>query len=470
MNSPLTMFEKIWRSHTIVERDDGNTLLHVDRHLIHEGSFHAFNRLRERNIPVAQPHQTLGTADHYAPTNSGERKSVSDPEIRRMIDLFKENVDEFKIRAFGLEDTAQGIVHIIGPEQAFTLPGTILVCGDSHTSTHGAIGAFAFGIGTAEVAHVLATQTLWQVRPKTFSIRVEGRLGDGVSAKDLILAIIARIGNAGAIGHVIEYRGSLISGLSVEQRLTICNMSIEAGARAGLIAPDQTTIDYLSGKPLAPKDALLEQAVAYWSTLPTDEGARFDRDMQIDGAAIEPMVTWGTKPETAVSVNARVPDPDAAETHGQAAALRDTLDYMGLTAGMAMTDIHVDQVFIGSCTNGRIEDLRAAAAVARNRRAKVPALVSPGSGFVKAQAEKEGLDRIFIDAGFTWGGASCSMCIGMNGDLVARGKRSASTSNRNFRGRQGPGSRTHLVGPAMAAAAAVSGRIVDVRELGWSEL
>ena len=456
MTQPVTMFEKIWRRHVVSENGDGATLLYIDRHLIHEGSFQAFDLLREKGLAVARPGQTLGAADHYVPTLGAGMGAIADADTRRIVAQFGANTREFGVPAFGIDDAQRGIVHVVGPEQGFTLPGSLMVCGDSHTSTHGALGALAFGIGASEVAHVLATQTLWQTRPRTMRISVHGRLPDGVAAKDLILFAIAQIGAGGAIGHVIEYAGEAIRALSIEQRLTVCNMSIEAGARAGMIAPDDRTFEYLRGRPMAPQGQAFEQAVAFWRTLPSDPGGVFDAEVTLDATRMAPMVTWGTSPMMASPVDGSVPgDADAA-----------ALDYMGLQPGTPIADITVDQVFIGSCTNSRIEDLRAAAAIARLGRAVIPAMVSPGSGLVKAQAEQEGLDRVFLEAGFEWRLPGCSMCVGMNGDLVASGTRCASTSNRNFRGRQGPGARTHLVSPATAAATALAGRFADARTLG----
>ena len=464
---PRTLFEKIWERHVVVERDDGQTLLYVDRHLIHDGSRRAFEVLGERGLRVGRPDRTFGTPDHYVPTTSRSMEGVDDPDRRLMVESITKNAREHKVTVFGLDDPRQGIIHVVGPEQGLTQPGMTLVCGDSHTSTHGALGALAFGIGATEVAHVLATQTLWQRRPKTMRIAVEGKLGPGVGGKDVILAIIAKIGAAGAVGHAIEYAGSAIRGLSMEGRLTVCNMSIEAGGRAGMIAPDETTYAYVDGRPYAPKGAAWEKALAYWRTLPSDAEARFDREVTLDGAEIAPMVTWGTSPENAAPISGRVPDPAGIDDAERRAAMAKALDYMGLTPGTAIADIPVQRVFIGSCTNSRIEDLRLAARVAKGRKvaASVHAMVVPGSGLIKRQAEAEGLDKIFRDAGFEWREAGCSMCVGMNGDLVAAGDRCASTSNRNFQGRQGKGARTHLVSPAMAAAAAVTGRFTDVRRL-----
>jgi 3-isopropylmalate/(R)-2-methylmalate dehydratase large subunit len=465
--TPRTLLDKIWERHAVVEREDGRTLLYVDRHLIHDGSRRAFEVLGERNLPVARPDRTFGTPDHYAPTTSRDIAAIDDPDRRQMVEAIGRNAAAHGITIFGLDDPRQGIIHVVGPEQGISQPGMVLVCGDSHTSTHGALGALAFGIGASEVSHVLATQTLWQSKPKAMRIAVEGQLAACVTAKDVILAIIARIGAGGAVGHAVEYAGSAIRGLSMEGRLTVCNMSIEAGARAGMIAPDDTTIAYLRNRPYAPKGAQWDQAVAYWRSLPSDPGARFDREVALDAAEIAPMMTWGTSPEDAAAITGRVPDPAAIADPERRAAMAKALDYMDLAPGTALDGIKVDRVFIGSCTNSRIEDLRLAATVARGRKvaATVRAMVVPGSGLVKRQAEAEGLDRIFAEAGFEWRHAGCSMCVGMNGDLVAPGERSASTSNRNFVGRQGPGARTHLVSPAMAAAAAVTGAFTDVRKL-----
>jgi 3-isopropylmalate/(R)-2-methylmalate dehydratase large subunit len=460
-----TLYEKIWDAHRIVEGDDGQTLLHVARHLVHDGSVHAFEFLRDRGLKVRRPDQVFATPDHGVSTLVHKVDAIADPEQRRVVQLLDKNTRAFGIVHFALDDPRQGIVHVVGPEQGITLPGVVLMCGDSHTSTHGALGALAFGAGASEITHVLATQTSWQRRSKTMRIRVEGTLPLGVTAKDVILAIIARVGANGAAGHVIEYAGSAIRAMSIEERLTVCNMSIEAGARAGMVAPDETTYAYLKGRPFAPKGAAWDGAVAYWKTLPSDPDAVFDSEIEIDATQLAPMVTWGNSPEDALPVTGRVPDPANEKDPERKASMERALHYMGLAAGMALTDIVVDQVFIGSCTNARIEDLRAAAQVAKRGKAKVPAMVSPGSTTVKLAAEKEGLDRIFRDAGFEWRESGCSMCVGMNGDLVAAGKRCASTSNRNFVGRQGKGSRTHLLSPAMAAAAALTGRITDVRKL-----
>jgi 3-isopropylmalate/(R)-2-methylmalate dehydratase large subunit len=466
-DAPLTMTEKIWSRHRIVERDDGQILLYVDRHLVQDCSAPAFEALRRRGISARSPDRTFATPDHFVPTDGRDLASVGDPEKRAMTEALARDTASVGITCFGLDDPRQGVVHVVGPEQGLIWPGMVVVCGDSHTSTHGALGALAFGIGATEVGHVLATQSIWQRKPKTMRIRVDGRLDAGVSAKDVVLAIIARIGAAGAIGHVIEYAGSTISGLSLEGRLTVCNMSIEAGARAGMIAPDDTTFEYLAGRPFAPAGAEWERALARWRTLPSDPGARFDREVSLRAGDIAPMVTWGTSPEDAIPITGRVPDPAQAADAERRAAQHRALAYMDLVPGTPMSDVTVDRVFIGSCTNGRIEDLRSAATIARGRTvaAGVEAWVVPGSSLVKAQAEAEGLDRIFTAAGFQWRYAGCSMCLGTNGDVVAPGQRCASTSNRNFVGRQGPGARTHLLSPAMAAAAAVTGRLTDVRRL-----
>ncbi|MEQ9331604.1 3-isopropylmalate dehydratase large subunit [Thalassobaculum sp.] len=464
MIPPTTLFEKIWRQHCVVERDDGQVLLWIDRHLCHEGSFHAFDKLARSGRKVRRPDLTFAVADHYVPTRD-RAAGARDPEIATMIRLLGQNAAANGVRLFGLDDPDQGIVHVVAPELGLTQPGITLVCGDSHTSTHGAFGALAFGIGASEVAHVLATQALWQKRPRTLRITVDGRLGAHVTAKDLILAVIARIGADGAAGHVVEYAGEAIRGLSMEARMTVCNMTIEAGGRAGMIAPDDTTFDWLHGRRHAPQGAGWDAAVADWRSLASDPGAAFDREVALDAAAIAPTVTWGTSPEHALPVTATVPDPAAEPDAGRRATLEAALAYMDLTPGTPLSGIAVDRVFIGSCTNARLGDLRAAAAVLKDRRAAVPLMVVPGSSAVKRAAEAEGLDRVFTAAGAEWLDSGCSMCAATNGDMVAPGQRCASTTNRNFRGRQGPGARTHLMSPAMAAAAAVTGRLTDVREL-----
>ena len=464
MSQPQTLIDKVWSAHEITRREDGAVLLWVDRHYVHEGSFHAFSQMKERGRTVAEPGLTFGVADHYVPTR-GRAQGIADPEIAAMVRNLDANAADRQITLFGLRDPRQGIVHVVGPEQGLTLPGLLIVCGDSHTSTHGAFGAYAFGIGASEVAHVLMTQTLWQKKPKRMRIRIDGQTAAGIAAKDIALAIIAHIGADGAQGHAVEFAGGAVTALSMEGRMTLCNMSIEAGARCGMVAPDATTFAYLKGRPFAPKSAAFDQAVEDWSALTTDHDATFDREVTLEAAAIAPIVTWGTTPDDALPIDARVPDPVSEPDATRANYLREALDYMGIAAGMKLTDIKVDRVFIGSCTNARIEDLRAAAAVLAGRASKVPGLVSPGSSQVKRQAEEEGLDRIFRDAGLEWADSGCSMCVGINGDLVAAGERCASTTNRNFRGRQGRGARTHLMSPAMVAAAAVSGHLADVRPL-----
>lgn len=460
MSVPQTLFDRLWCAHEVLRREDGMSLLWVDRHLVHEGSHHAFAKIAERNLSVAHPNLTFGVADHYVPTT--RRDQITDPDIARMIATLEENCRAHDITCFGLEDPRQGIVHVVGPEQGLTLPGLLVNCGDSHTSTHGALGAIGFGIGATEVAHVLATQTVWQKRPKTMRITVEGRLIPGVGAKDIALAWIAKLGADGARGHAIEYAGPAVRDLSMEGRLTLCNLSIEGGGRFGMVAPDAITRDYVQGRPFAPRDGDWDAACAAWDALRSDPDAVFDTEVTLDGSEIAPIVTWGTSPQDAAPITGHVPDPAQADNPEK---LRDALDYMGLTAGRPLQGTPVDQVFIGSCTNARIEDLRAAAAVLKGRRAQVPGLVSPGSALVKAQAEAEGLDTIFTQAGLEWRAPGCSMCVGMNGDLVAPGKRCASTTNRNFKGRQGRGARTHLMSPAMVAAAAVTGTLTDVRPL-----
>jgi 3-isopropylmalate/(R)-2-methylmalate dehydratase large subunit len=462
-----TLFDKIWEDHLVERQEDGTCLLYVDRHLVHEvTSPQAFEGLRAAGRQVRRPEAVLAVADHNVPTTD-RSAGIVDEDSRIQIETLARNCLEFGIPFFSMADHRQGIVHIIGPEQGFTLPGMTIVCGDSHTSTHGAFGALAFGIGTSEVEHVLATQTLLQKPARNLRISVGGRLATGVTAKDLILAIIGTIGTAGATGHVIEYAGDAIRALSMEGRMTVCNMSIEAGARAGLIAPDETTFQYLAGRRLAPGAGDWERAVAYWRTIRSDEGARFEREVTLDAASIVPHVTWGTSPEDVVPITGMVPDPADVDDESKRQSIKRALEYMGLQPGMPMQEIGIDRVFIGSCTNGRIEDLREAASVARNRRIAnhVAAMVVPGSGLVKRMAEEEGLDRVFRDAGFEWREPGCSMCLAMNADRLLPGERCASTSNRNFEGRQGRGGRTHLMSPAMAVAAAVTGHLADVREL-----
>ena len=467
MANPKTLFDKIWDAHIVDVADDGTTLLYVDRHLVHEvTSPQAFEGIRLAGRQVRRPDLTLAVADHNVPT-IGRDQGIVDPQAKIQVETLEANCAEFGIQYFPMDDVRQGIVHVVGPEQGMTQPGMTIVCGDSHTATHGAFGALAFGIGTSEVEHTLATQTLLQRRPKTMRITIDGALPLGVTAKDLILAAIGLIGTAGATGHVIEYAGSAIAGLSMSGRMTVCNMSIEAGARAGLIAPDNTTFDYLRGRPMAPQEEAFDQAVAEWRLLASDPDVTFDKEITLDAADIAPQITWGTSPEDVVPVTGSVPNPADQQNPGRRAKMERSLVYMDLAAGTQMTDIAIDRVFIGSCTNGRMEDLRAAAQVAKGRTvaSTVSAMVVPGSGLIKLQAEKEGLDKIFLDAGFEWRDAGCSMCLAMNADVLEPGERCASTSNRNFEGRQGRGGRTHLVSPAMAAAAAVSGHLTDVRDL-----
>ena len=471
---PRTLYEKIWDDHVVDRRPDGTCIVYIDRHLVHEvTSPQAFEGLRREGRTVRRPDLTLAVPDHNLPTTArmdaaGHRIAIADPESAQQLAMLESNVAAFGVPYIGATAAAQGIVHVVGPEQGFTLPGTTLVCGDSHTAAHGALGALAFGIGTSEVEHVLATQTLQLAPSKTMEVRVDGTLGFGVSAKDVVLAIIGKIGAAGGTGYVIEFTGSVIRDLSIEGRLTVSNMAIEGGARSGLIAPDEKTFDYLKGRPMAPAGADWDAAVAYWRTLPSDANAVFNKTVILDAADIGPNVTWGTSPEDVVAITGTVPDPMSFADPGKQEAAAKSLAYMGLTAGMRMQDVVVENIFIGSCTNSRIEDLRAAAAVLKGRHKAAGvkwAIVVPGSGLVKAQAEAEGLDRIFIDAGLEWREPGCSACLGMNPDKVPAGERCASTSNRNFVGRQGPGARTHLLSPAMAAAAAVTGRLTDVREL-----
>ncbi len=467
MPGPRTLFDKVFEAHVVERLPDGTCVLYIDRHLVHEvTSPQAFEGLRLAGRRVRRPDATIAVADHNVPT-SDRRAGIAEPESRLQVDTLERNVAEFGVPYFPVLDARQGIVHIVGPEQGISLPGTTIVCGDSHTSTHGALGALAFGIGTSEVEHVLATQTLLQKPARNMRVRVDGRLGFGCTAKDIVLAIIGRIGTAGGNGHVIEYAGEAIRALDMAGRMTVCNMSIEAGARAGMVAPDETTFAYVEGRPYAPRGDDFRRAVEYWRTLPSDDGAAFDREVALDAAAIAPMVSWGTNPEAVVAITGAVPDPAREGDAAKRAQMQRMLDYMALTPGQTLAGLPVDVVFIGSCTNGRIEDLRAAAAVAHGRHVAdgVRAMVVPGSGLVKQQAEREGIDRVFTDAGFEWREAGCSMCLGMNPDQLAPGQRCASTSNRNFEGRQGRGGRTHLLSPAMAAAAAVTGRLADVRML-----
>ena len=464
-NGPKTLFDKIWSDHLVGQRDDGTSLLYIDRHLVHEvTSPQAFEGLKLSNRKVRRPEATFATADHNVPTIN--RENISDEQSRIQVETLAKNTKEHNIEYFELTDRRQGIVHIIGPEQGITQPGMTMVCGDSHTSTHGAFGALAFGIGTSEVEHVLATQTIVQKPAKNMRIAVNGKLPFGVTSKDLILYIIGQIGTAGGNGHVIEYAGTSLKPLSMESRMTICNMSIEAGARAGLIAPDQITFDYIKGRPYAPSKDHWEKAIEYWSSLPSDQDAFYDNELIINSDEIDPMVTWGTSPEDVVPVSGFVPDPSSGKTENKQKSIQRSLDYMGLKSGTKITDIKLDKIFIGSCTNGRIEDLRNVASIVKDKKisSHVGGMIVPGSGLVKKQAEEEGLSKIFIDAGFEWRDAGCSMCLGMNPDQLKPGERCASTSNRNFEGRQGRGGRTHLMSPELAAASAIRGNISDIRD------
>lgn len=462
-----TIFDKIWDTHVVTEREDGECLIYVDRLLLQENSFHAFDKIRREDRAVRNPSQAFGFADHYVPTTDRSKglMSVADPERRAMIELIASDTAQYGIQLFGLGDVRQGILHVVGPEQGITQPGLVIAGADSHTATHGALGAFAFGVGSSEIAHAMAVQGLWRSRPKTMLVRINDPIPAGTTSKDLILAIIGKIGVGGAIGHVIEYAGPGIDALSVEQRMTVCNMSIEAGARAGLISPDDKVIDYVKGRPYAPKGDMWDQAVTYWKTLATDPGAHYDRTVEISADEVAPMVTWGTVPDQVAPVTGAIPDPTALVDGAERQRLERALGYMDLRPGQTIQGISLDRVFIGSCTNSRIEDLRIAAKVAEGRQASIPVMVVPGSGLVKKQAEEEGLHEIFMAAGFDWREPGCSMCVATNGDNLQPGERCASTSNRNFEGRQGPGGRTHLMSPAMAAAAAVAGHITDVRDM-----
>jgi 3-isopropylmalate/(R)-2-methylmalate dehydratase large subunit len=468
MASPKTLFDKIWDNHVVQRDADGTCLLYIDRHLVHEvTSAQAFDGLRLAGRKVRRTDATLTVADHNVPTTPDRSKGIAEEESRIQVETLENNARQFGIQYFPMSDARQGIVHIVGPEQGFTQPGMTIVCGDSHTATHGAFGALAFGIGTSEVEHVLATQTLIQKPAKNMRITVEGKLAPGVGAKDIILAIIGKIGTAGGTGHVIEFAGEAIRNLSMEGRMTVCNMAIEGGARAGLIAPDETTFAYLKNRPMGPKADQFDKAVAYWKTLPSDPGATYDREITLKAEDIVPLVTWGTSPEDVLPITGIVPDPKSATDENKRRSMTRALEYMGLQPGTKLEDVKIQTAFIGSCTNGRIEDLRQAAAVAKGKKvaAGVRALVVPGSGLVKAQAEKEGLDKVFTEAGFEWREPGCSMCLAMNPDKLAPGERAASTSNRNFEGRQGPGGRTHLMSPAMVAAAALTGHLTDIRKL-----
>lgn len=467
MSAPRTLYDKIFDDHIVDRQDDGTCLLYIDRHLVHEvTSPQAFEGLRMTGRTVRHPEKTLAVVDHNVPTSPDRKNGIKNEESRIQVEALAKNSADFGVEYYSENDKRQGIVHIVGPEQGFTLPGMTIVCGDSHTSTHGAFGALAHGIGTSEVEHVLATQTLIQKKAKNMLVRVDGQLPEGVTAKDIVLAIIGEIGTAGGTGYVIEYAGEAIRALSMEGRMTICNMSIEGGARAGLIAPDETTYAYVKDKPRAPKGKAFDMALEYWKTLHTDEGAHFDKVIVLDAAKLPPIVTWGSSPEDVVAITGIVPDAEIIEDENKRNSKKRALDYMGLTAGTKITDISVDRVFIGSCTNGRIEDLRAVAKVVEGRKvaSTVSAMIVPGSGLVKEQAEAEGLDKIFVAAGFDWREPGCSMCLAMNDDRLKPHERCASTSNRNFEGRQGFKGRTHLVSPAMAAAAAIAGHFVDIRD------
>ena len=467
-NKPKTLFDKIWENHLVYQQDDGTCLIYIDHHLVHEvTSPQAFEGLRMTGRKVRRPEATLAVADHNVPTTPDRKQGIKEEDSRIQVQTLEDNCDEFGVQYFKMDDKRQGIVHIVGPEQGFTQPGMTIVCGDSHTSTHGAFGALAFGIGTSEVEHVLATQTLIQKRAKNMLVRVDGKLAPGITSKDIVLAIIGKIGTAGGTGYVIEYAGEAIRNLSMEGRMTVCNMSIEAGARAGLISPDEKTFAYIKGRPLAPQGKDFDKAVEYWSTLPSDKGAKYDKEIVLNAADIIPQVTWGTSPQDVLPITGKVPSPNDFSDESRKQSTIRALEYMGLTPGTNLQDIAIDKVFIGSCTNGRIEDLREVAKVVEGHKVAGNvklAMVVPGSGLVKEQAEKEGLDKIFVAAGFEWREPGCSMCLAMNADKLAPGERCASTSNRNFEGRQGRGGRTHLMSPAMAAAAALKGKLTDIRE------
>lgn len=459
-----TLFEKLWRAHTVLDVE-GASLLYVGRHLVHDGSRNAFGLLEKRHLPVAQPARTLAVPDHYVPTSRSEKNDTESSSEETLAMVLERNALRYGIPHFSLRDPGQGIVHVVGPEQGATLPGQLIVCGDSHTSTHGAFGALAFGIGASEVAHVLATQTLWQVKPRTLRVLARGAMGPQVYAKDVVLALIAQIGASGATGHVIEYVGDAFSAMSMEARMTVCNMSIEAGARAGMMQPDQTTFAYLQGRPGAPKGLQMEEAMKHWLTLHSDSNAQFDKEVELNVEAVTPMVTWGTSPQDAVALTGEVPAPETLGDREREQAALNSLQYMGLLPGQRLNSLKVDRVFVGSCTNGRVEDLRVLASLLKGRQVKVPLMVVPGSGMVKAQAEAEGIAQVLVDAGAQWRDAACSMCSGTNGDIANPGERVASTTNRNFVGRQGPWVRTHLVSPATAAATALRGCLTDPREV-----
>ena len=464
-----TLFDKIWDRHVITEREDGDVLLYVDRHLTHDMHFRLFGYMEKQGLTLRSPKQLYATPDHSMPTTAKTLADIPEGEMHEAVSVLAQNADALGFHHFPMDDDRHGIVHVVGPEQGITLPGILLVCGDSHTSTHGALGCLSIGIGSTEIMHVMATQTLWQRRPKAMRVTITGALGPGVTGKDVILAIIREISAAGGTGYAIEFAGPVIEDMSMEGRMTVCNMAIEAGAKSGLIAPDEKTIEYCKGRPFAPKGEKWDEAVTYWRSLPSDEDAVFDKEVVLDGDAIAPMVTWGNSPQYSLAVDEPAPDPAQEQDPIIRKEMEDALDYMDMKPGMRLSELKVDTVFIGACTNSRIEDMRAAAAVAKGRKAQMRTLVVPGSGLVKRQAEAEGLDKIFIEAGMEWREPGCSMCIAVNGDMLEPGQRSAATSNRNFRGRQGPGSRTHLVSPAMAAAAAVTGCFTDVRELALED-
>lgn len=463
--SPQTLFEKIWRKHLIVERSSGPSLLYIDRHIIHEGSFHAFSALRERDLTLRNPNQIFGVADHYVPTISRKPQDAATPEITEMITRFDSNMSWSGAHYFPIDDARQGIIHVMGPEQGITLPGATLTCSDSHTSTHGAFGALAFGIGQSESTHVLATQSLWQNKPQSLRITLTGRRVEGVTGKDIILAIIARIGSSGATGHAVEFAGPALSTLPLEDRLTMCNMTIEAGARFGIMAPDDLVFNYLYGRPFAPKGQDWDRALSQWRRLVSDPGSVWDKEIEMDIGNLAPMVTWGTSPEAALPITGTVPDPADVTHAAKRQSMTDALNYMALTPGTPLSAIKIDRIFIGSCTNARIADLRSAAQILKGMQSKVPGIVVPGSMAVKRAAEQEGLDQIFKQAGLEWREPGCSMCVGVNGDTAPAGERIASTSNRNFVGRQGPGVKTHIMSPAMVAAAAITGHLTDVRPM-----
>jgi 3-isopropylmalate/(R)-2-methylmalate dehydratase large subunit len=463
---PRTLFEKVWDAHVIVTRGANEALLSVDNHFVHEGSFHAFGALAKEGRRVRKPRQVFGSPDHFVPTVDRDRglAGIADPESRALVEYLADNAATYGFDHFGVDDDRQGVIHVIGPELGITQPGLTITCGDSHTSTHGAFGCYALGIGASQGKQILAAQCVWQKKPRTMRIAIDGALGFGVTAKDIVLSVIGQIGVAGAVGHVIEFAGSTVRAMTMDERMTLCNMATEAGARSGMVAPDETTFGFLAGRPYAPRGAMWDLAVAHWNTLPGDAGATFDREVRLDASAISPSVTWGTLPDQVLPITATVPGTEGISGE-QKTLVEEALRYMGLAPGTPLEGVKVDHVFIGSCTNGRLDDLRAAAAVFKGRQAKVPTWISPGSSTVKKMAQAEGLDRIFLAAGVQWRGSGCSSCAAMNGDTIGAGERCASTSNRNFEGRQGKGARTHLMSPAMAAAASVTGHLTDIRKL-----